>query len=158
MIGNYKQIIQWLIEKEENSTEDDYTIYNIKEYKEKRSLNANSYCWVLLGKISDSLGITKEEVYREYIKDKGIYRIITMNNDAVPTFIKVWEEKGLGWICETSETNVSGLTDVIAYYGTSSYNTKQMANFIDYVVSEAKTLNIETLRPTQLYELKKAWQ
>ena len=158
MIGNYKQIIQWLIEKEENSTEDDYTIYNIKEYKEKRSLNANSYCWVLLGKISDSLGITKEEVYREYIKDKGIYRIITMNNDAVPTFIKVWEEKGLGWICETSETNVSGLTDVIAYYGTSSYNTKQMANFIDYVVSEAKALNIETLRPTQLYELKNAWQ
>lgn len=158
MIGNYKQIIQWLIEKEEFSNEEEYTIYNIKEHKEKRSLNANSYCWVLLGKIADALGTTKEEVYREYIKDKGIYRIITMNSEAVPTFKKVWEEKGLGWICETSETNIAGLTDVVAYYGTSSYNTKQMANFIDYVVEEAKVLNIETLTPTQLFELKNSWK
>ena len=151
MKGNSKEIIKWLLEQDEEKT------FEIKEYKPRRSLNANAYCWTLLGKIADKLGITKEEVYQEYIKDKGIYRIITINKAAAPTFIKVWNGQGLGWLCETSETNIEGLVDVVAYYGTSSYNTKQMANFIDYVVEEAKVLNIETLTPTQILDLKNSW-
>jgi hypothetical protein len=152
MQGNRKQIIEWLL----NQSDD--VIYDITEHKEKRSLNANSYCWTLIGKIAAAVGNTKEEIYRDYIKNKGIYRIVTMNKEAVPTFIKIWSEKGLGWICETSETKITGLIDVVAYYGTSSYNTKQMANFIDYVVQEAKQLNIETLTPDKIAELKSLWQ
>ena len=151
MTGYRNEIIQWLLE------QDNETLYEIKEHKQKRSLNANAYCWTLLGKIATELGTTKEEVYREYIKDKGIYRVITMNKEAVGTFTKVWSERGLGWICETSETNIDGLVDVIAYYGTSSYNTKQMASFVDYVVEEAKVLKIETLPPTQIFYLKENW-
>ena len=71
--------------------------------------------------------------------------------------IKIWGEKGLGWLCETSETKIVGLTDVVAYYGTSSYNTSQMAVFVDYVVQEAKQLNIETLTPRELAILKTDW-
>lgn len=151
MTGNRNEIIKWLLE------QDDETVFEIKEHKQKRSLNANAYCWTLLGKIADVLGITKEEIYREYIKDKGIYRIVTMNTEAVNTFITAWKKQGLGWLCETSKTNIAGLTDVIAYYGTSSYNTKQMASFIDYVVAEANALKIETLRPEQILWLKENW-
>lgn len=151
MTGTIKELIPKMMELDTNK------IYELKEVKKKRSLNANSYCWVLLGKIADKLGITKEDVYRDFIKNKGIYRIITMNSDAVPTFIKIWGEKGIGWLCETSETKIAGLTDVLAYYGTSSYNTSQMAVFIDYVVQEAKQLNIETLTPRELAILKTDW-
>lgn len=129
----------------------------LKEHKEKRSLNANAYVWVLIGKIAEVVGNTKEEVYREYIKHKGIYRIVTIDKKAAPTFIKIWNEKGLGWICETSENNIEGLIDIVAYYGTSSYNAKQMAGFIDYIVQEAKELNIETLTPSELQLLKDEW-
>lgn len=125
--------------------------------KKKRSLNANAYSWTLIGKIAEVVGNTKEEVYREYIKNKGIYRVVTIDKKAAPTFIKIWTEKGLGWLCETSETKIEGLIDVIAYYGTSSYNTKQMANFIDYIVQEAKELNIETLTPNEIEQLKSSW-
>lgn len=151
MTGNRNEIIKWLLE------QNDETVFDIKEHKQKRSLNANAYCWTLLGKIADVLGTTKEEIYREYIKDKGVYRIVTMNDEAVNTFITVWGKQGLGWICETSKTNIAGLVDVVAYYGTSSYNTKQMASFIDYVVEEAKVLKIETLPPTQIFWLKENW-
>jgi hypothetical protein len=151
MTGNRNEIIQWLLE------QDSETIFDIKEHRKKRSLNANAYCWTLLSKIATELGITKEDVYREYIKDKGVCRVITMNSEAVNTFITAWGKQGLGWLCETSKTNIAGLTDVIAYYGTSSYNTKQMASFIDYVVAEAKVLNIETLPPTQIFWLKENW-
>ena len=152
MKGKPIELIQWLYNQDKEKQ------YEIKECKKRRSLNCNAYCWVLIGKIADVIGTTKEEVYRDYIKHKGVYRIITMNSEAVSTFTKVWKEKGLGWICETSENRISGLTDVIAYYGTSSYNTKQMSHFIDYVVQEAKQLDIETLTPVQLEELKKLWQ
>lgn len=151
MIGKPIELIQWLYNQEKDK------IFEIKEHRVKRSLNANAYAWVLIGKIAEAVGNTKEEVYREYIKNKGIYQIITINSKAVPTFKKIWNEKGLGWICETSETNIQGLTDVIAYYGTSSYNTKQMANFIDYIVQEAKELDIETLTPDELKSLKESW-
>lgn len=151
MIGTIKELIPKMMELDANKT------YELKEFKKKRSLNANSYCWVLLGKIADKLGITKEDVYRDFIKNKGIYRIITMNSEAVPTFIKIWNEKGLGWLCDTSETKIAGLIDVIAYYGTSSYNTTQMAIFVDYVVQEAKQLSIETLTPRELAILKSEW-
>lgn len=151
MIGKPIELIQWLYNQDKDK------LYEIKEHKQKRSLNANAYCWTLIGKLAAVLGNTKEEVYRQYIKEKGIYQVITLNNKAVPTFIKLWSDKGLGWICETSETNIQGLTDVIAYYGTSSYNTKQMANFIDYIVQEAKEQGIETLSPNELNSLKERW-
>lgn len=151
MIGKPIDLIQWLYNQEKDK------LYEIKEHKQKRSLNANAYCWTLIGKLAAVLGNTKEEVYRQYIKEKGIYQVITLNSKAVPTFIKLWTEKGLGWICETSETNIQGLTDVIAYYGTSSYNTKQMANFIDYIVQEAKEQDIETLPEGELKSLKESW-
>lgn len=126
--------------------------------KKRRSLNANAYAWTLIGQIAEAVGNTKEEVYKEYIKNKGIYRVITIDSKAASTFIKVWTEKGLGWLCETSETKIAGLVDVIAYYGTSSYNTKQMANFIDYIVQEAKELGIETLTPDEIERLKTSWE
>lgn len=152
MVGNSQQIIQWLF------NQDREQLFEIKEHKEKRSLNANAYCWVLIGKIAEVVGNTKEDVYREYIKNKGIYQVITMNSKAVKTFEKIWSEKGLGWLCETSETKIEGLTDVVAYYGTSSYNKKQMAHFIDYVVQEAKELDIETLPPSEIQRLKDLWE
>ena len=151
MTGTPLEIIQWLYSADKDKK------YEIKEHKEKRSLNANAYCWVLMGEIADVIGRTKEDVYRDYIKNKGIYRIITMNSKSVPTFMKVWQERGLGWVCDTSETNIEGLIDVIAYYGTSSYNTKQMANFIDYVVQEARTLGIKTKEDLEIERLIEEW-
>lgn len=152
MIGTTKEIIKWLLEQDQAKT------FKIEEHREKRSLNANAYCWTLIGKIAEVVGNTKEEVYREYIRNKGIYQVVTLNSKAVKTFEKLWTEKGLGWICETSETKIEGLIDVTAYYGTSSYNTKQMANFIDYVVQEAKELDIETLTPAEIQRLKDLWK
>lgn len=151
MIGTPRELSNYLWQLDENKK------YEIKEHKEKRSLNANSYCWTLIGKIAEVLGTTKIEVYKQYILDKGIYRVITMNKEAVDTFIRVWTQQGLGWLCETSENNIKGLVDVVAYYGTSSYNSKQMANFIDYVVEEAKELGIQTLTPNQIADLKSSW-
>lgn len=154
MTGTPLEIIKWLYGLDKDK------VFDIEEHKEKkkRSLNANAYCWVLMGQIADVIGRTKEDVYRDYIKNKGIFRVITLNKEAVPTFIKVWSERGLGWVCETSETNKEDLIDVIAYYGTSSYNTKQMSNFVDYVVQEARNLGIKTKEDIEIESLINDWE
>lgn len=151
MVGNSQEISQWLW------VQDREQLFEIKEYKKKRSLNANSYCWVLLQKLADKLNTTKEELYRKYIKEKGIFRAITIDNQAVSTFIHLWEEKGLGWICEVLNKGETS-TELIAYYGTSSYNTSQMAHYVDYIVEECKLQGIETMTPEELEGLKKSWK
>lgn len=151
MIGTGQEIIGWLWGKDREQ------LFEIKEYKKKRSLNANSYCWVLLQKLADKLNTTKEELYRKYIKEKGIFRTITIDNQAVSTFIHLWEEKGLGWICEVLSENDT-TTDLIAYYGTSSYNTSQMAHYVDYIVEECKLQGIEILTQEELESLKENWK
>lgn len=151
MIGTGQEISQWLWNRNREQ------LFEIKEYKKKRSLNANSYCWVLLQKLADKLNTTKEELYRKYIKEKGIFRTITIDNQAVSTFIHLWEEKGLGWICEVLNKGDT-TTDLIAYYGTSSYNTSQMAHYVDYIVEECKLQGIETMTQEELESLKENWQ
>ena len=61
LVGTSQEISQWLW------VQDREQLFEIKEYKKKRSLNANSYCWVLLQKLADKLNTTKEELYRNSI-------------------------------------------------------------------------------------------
>lgn len=151
MTGTSEEIVRWLWVQNRD------VLFEIKEYKKKRSLNANSYCWVLLQKLADKLNTTKEELYRKYIKEKGIFRTITIDNQAVSTFIHLWEEKGLGWICEVLNKGET-TTELIAYYGSSSYNTSQMSHYVDYIVEECKLQGIETMTPEELESLKINWK
>ena len=42
--------------------------YEIKEYKQKRSLSQNAYCWTLINKIANIMKISKEELYGIFTK------------------------------------------------------------------------------------------
>mgnify|MGYP004523738417 CR=1 FL=1 len=43
----------------------------IKEHREKRSLDANAYFWVLVDRLAEKLRIPKTEIYRRYIREIG---------------------------------------------------------------------------------------
>lgn len=44
----------------------------------KRSLNANAYLWVLIGKLAEKLNISNIEVYKKHIKEAGKYTVLQM--------------------------------------------------------------------------------
>lgn len=46
-------------------------LFSIDKAKKKRSLDANAYLWVLVGKIAAAVGIPTDEVYRNAIRDAG---------------------------------------------------------------------------------------
>lgn len=152
MVGTIEQIIQYLF-KQDNTKK-----YEVKEYKEKRSLDANAYAWVLLGKLQDKLHIPKEEIYRDAIKNIGSYEVIPIKNEAVEKFRQAWSKKGLGWITETTKSKLDGYTNVLAYYGSSIYDKKEMTRFIEQIIQECEQLDIETKSKTEIDSLLRSWE
>lgn len=132
---------------------------DIAKWREKRSLDSNAYAWVLMDRIADKTNTTKENVYREIIKRVGVFEILPIKDVAVESFIKRWQSKGLGWVCDNlgSSPKLKGFTKIVAYYGTSTYDTKEMSRFLDEVVNEAKELGIQTETPEQIAEMKSLW-
>ena len=73
----------------------------VKRYYPKRSLSANAFLWATLGDIAERLRITPDEVYRELIPDVGGNSVIVpIKASAVDEWIRNWEVKGKGWVCE----------------------------------------------------------
>lgn len=127
----------------------------IKQYREKRSLDANGYCWSLIDKIAAKMHLDKVEVYREAIKAiGGVSTIVCVQNVAVDALRDGWQGRGIGWITDTMPSKIEGCTNVILYYGSSTYDTRQMSILIDHVVQDAKALGIETMTPAELEALK----
>lgn len=132
----------------------------LKEFRKKRSLDANAYFWTLCGSLSAKLGLSKENIYRQYIKDVGDnFTIVPIRNDAVDKWIKNWEEKGLGWVCEIiGDSKLEGYTNIITYYGSSTYDSAQMSRLISLVVDDCKEQGIETMTPQELSLLLEGWK
>ena len=127
----------------------------IKPYREKRSLDANGYMWVLVDKIAEKMHLGKAEVYRNAIKDiGGASTVVCVQDVAVDALCRGWQDRGLGWQTDTMPSKIKGCTNVILYYGSSTYDTRQMTILIDHLVQDAKALGIETLTPAELEALK----
>lgn len=131
----------------------------VKEHRKKRSLDANAYAWVLIGKLSEALRIAPLEVYRQAIQNiGGNYEVIPIKEEAVEQFRRVWEARGLGWPCvDMGASKLPGYRNLRAYYGSSTYDTRQMSQLIDNLVQDCKALDIETMTPDKLALLMEGW-
>ena len=147
MIGNADEVILWI------ATQPEGKIFEVKEHKKGRSLNANSYAWVLCREIAKATDSTKEDVYKKVIRDVGEFEVIPIKQEAVSKFIKIWQSKGLGWVCDYGPSKLDGYVNVTAYYGSSIYDTQQMSRLINSLVEEAKILGIVTLDEIKINEL-----
>ena len=132
----------------------------IKEHRQKRSLDANAYAWVLIHKLAEAMRITPEEVYLQAILEIGgnCTPVCVREKDA-ERFKRNWRGNGLGWpVMDLGESQVPGCRNLMAYHGSSTYDTKQMSRLIDSLVQDCRQLDIETLPPEKLALLKEAWR
>lgn len=131
----------------------------LKKHREKRSLNANAYLWVLCGKLADKIGVDKESVYRQHILNANVYRVAEISEEAADTLIRGWQMNGIGWIAEKVDKSVrDGFIVVNLYYGSSAYNTKQMSRLLDSVIEDCNEQGIQTMTPDEIAELKSLWK
>ena len=144
-INDFKQLVDDMNGLEKLSIE-------IKPYREKRSLNANNYCWKILTEIADVLRAGKDEIYLKMLKRYGQSDLISvLSHVPVAHYFKYFEEAG------TSKLNGKEFTHYRVYKGSSEYDSREMSIFIDGVVSEAKELGIQTETPDEIARLKALW-
>lgn len=128
------------------------------KHRKKRSLDANAYAWTLLDKLSVVLRVPKETLYRDYIKDVGgVSDTVCVKTDSIQKLCVAWEKNGLGWQWASFPSSTAGYTNVILYYGSSTYDTKQMSRLIDLIVQDCKAQGIETADPEELRALLASW-
>lgn len=143
--NDFEHIVDDLKDKDKLSIE-------VKEYRERRSLNANAYAWSLIGQIADVVRAGKDEIYLILLKRYGQSELIrVLSHVPIRNYVKYFEEAG------ESKLNGKNFTHYRVYKGSSEFDTREMSIFIDGVVSEAKDLGIQTETPNQIAEMKARW-
>ena len=141
---------------------DKKVMITIKAYRKKRSLDANAYFHVLVGKIADVTGNSKVYIKNKLIAEYGQYE--TINGALVPLplddDIDAYNVEFIH-LQPTSRTTTNQKGKVfrvnLVMRGSHTYDTDEMSKLIDGTVSEAKDLGIETLTPNQIREMKERW-
>lgn len=132
--------------------------YNVTIKGKGRSLDANAYCWVLLDRLAAHYGISKQEVYRQEIRNiGGVSEVLCLQEKAADAFCKGWERNGLGWMADKGVSKLKGCVNVTVWYGSSTYDTEQMSRLIDAIVEDCKAVGIETMTPAELDALVSRW-
>lgn len=143
--SDFKNLVDELYEKEKLSIE-------IKQYRAKRSLNANNYAWHLITEIGNKVHLSKEEVYLEMLQHYGQSELISaLAHIPIKEYVKYYSEAG------ESTLNGKLFKHYKVYKGSSEFDSREMSIFLDGVIDEAKRLNIQTETPNQIAEMKARW-
>ncbi len=136
-------------------SQEDKLDVEIKKHREKRSLDANAYYWLLLGKIGKITGDSKNRLHNIMLDRYG--ELDTMEDGSlIPFCIRDdidYLEFPYPHLKPTQKTLSKGNRLYRWYYqikGSSEYNTAEMSRLIDGVVSECKVMGIETLPQEEL--------
>lgn len=142
----------------EKLTDKDLTVV-LKQFRQKRSLDANAYYWLLLTQLADKTNVTNpfmhNQLLRRYgqpqvIDDKMVYLVLPDSDEGA----KIADEAETFHIKPTSQvkTGVDGrqYRTYILLKGSSEFNTKEMSTLINGLVDECKQVGLETITPAEL--------
>ena len=121
----------------------------IKIHREKRSLNANSYCWKLCSEIASAINSDKDSVYLLMLKRYGISDLVPISNQVpIDDYIKYYD----------IESKTDKYTWYKIYKGSSKYDTKEMSVLLNGIVSECKEMGIPTKEDLEIERMVKEWE
>lgn len=129
----------------------------IKQHREKRSLDANALYWKLAGELARAVNDTPENIYLRHIQDIANYETLCMVTESVPEFEKRWKNGHLGRMIETRESKIPGCTTVLAYYGSSDFDRREMSRLIDNCIQDCNAVGIEVMSEREISLLKEGW-
>ena len=133
----------------------------IKEHKEKRSLNANAYFHLLVHRIAEVMKIGNDECKVKMNLEYGTPKKLdehTLFAFKVPKGAVVSDIIEYPKLVKTVEENGKELDIYIAYKETHTLDTKEMQRLIDGVIQECDALNIEHKTPNEIKEMLSLWE
>lgn len=132
--------------------------YEIVKSKQRRSLDANAYAWVLIDKISSIVRLPPLEVYRNAVRDMGgTSEMICVRADAADKLERIWTSGHIGRQVQREPSWIANSVNLRLIYGSSDYDVREMSRFIDNLVQDCRALGIETRPEEEIKSLLEAW-
>lgn len=112
----------------------------VSKHRKKRSLDANALLWSCLGEIAAVLRTDKWEVYLQMLKRYGKYTYICVKPNVVDAMKAQWREcEEIGKI----DINGKEAVQMLCYFGSSTYDSKEFSVLLDGVISEMRELGLQ---------------
>jgi len=146
MIGTSNKIITYLLEQAKDKQ------FELKEYKAKRSLNANNYYWQLVTELGNALKMDKEDLHFLLLQKYGQSEMISVVAEIdMSDYLKYYTEAG------ESVLNGKTFKHYKVYKGSSEMDKKEMSILINGLVEECHIQGIETKTPAEINSLLERW-
>lgn len=143
MIGTPIELITYLYNQDKDK------LFELKEKKNKRTLTQNGYAWALITQLANIMRIDKEEMYLQCLEHYGQREVISMLSNINPTgYFKYYKKVGSGVV------NNKKFTHYMIFKGSSEFDTKEMAIFLDGIIAECENVGIPTLTKNEIERLK----
>jgi hypothetical protein len=112
-----------------------------KKHRNKRSLDANAMLWACLSDIAKAMTPPADRwsVYLNMLKSYGKYTYICVKPNMVEAVKAQWRE------CEVvGKININGddAVQMLCFFGSSTYDSKEFSVLLEGVVSEMKILGL----------------
>lgn len=162
MVARADKIIEIMVKAVQSNPE---KLYEVKEYRKKRTLTQNAYYWALIGKTARALRMSTTELHNRMLRD--VSDLIAEEFGGKKAFLLLpdteeTERKALAsetvHIKPTAQTKV--LADGVTYRtyvllkGSHDMKTDEMGALLDRLIAEAKQQGIETLTWRELEEMR----
>lgn len=127
----------------------------VTQHRERRSLDANALMWHCIGEIAKSLTRDKWEIYLESLRKYGKYTYVLLDEKAVEKFKRLWRETEV-----VGKVDVNGrkAVQLLCYYGSSTYNTKEFSVLLDGIIEDMKDLGLNPPLPSDIKRSLEIWE
>lgn len=119
---------------------------NFSRHRNRRSIDANAFLWACLGEIARAINSDTWSIYLYMLERYGKFTHILVKPEAVEQVRQVWRETKI-----VGEKD--GMIQMLCFFGSSTYNTKEFSQLLDGVVSEMKEMHLETPPDEEMKQL-----
>ena len=127
----------------------------MKQWRNGRSLDANALLWACIGDMVKALGGDKWEYYIRALREHGQYTLIQIKPDALEKFKKMYRE------CEVIGSRIidgNEMLQVLCYYGSSTYDTKEFSVLLDGVLQDMRQAGIPVPANEEVQRALEVWE
>ena len=137
---------------------DDDLDVEIKKHREKRSLTANGYLWVLCRELASKMNSSMFDIYKLKLREYSTWWDEIIISDKIFNYLKKQENEEHAEFRVVDELERKGnKVRARVYLGSSKFDTKEMSRVIDGIIQDCKEQGIDTMPPDELERLISEW-
>lgn len=119
---------------------------SFSRHRNRRSIDANAFLWACLGEIARAINSDTWSIYLYMLERYGKFTHILVKPEAVEQVRQVWRETKI-----VGEKD--GMIQMLCFFGSSTYNTKEFSQLLDGIISEMKGMHLETPPDEEMKQL-----